>query len=515
MEKSSTLKNVSIVSSMTVVSRVFGYLRDATFVSFFGISEIGAAFLLAFSFPNLLRRLLGEGTLASAVIPVLSAQYVRYGKNSMFKLFSHVIWRLAIMLCCILALTYVAVAVADGAVADAKWSMALSFAAALLPYMIFVCLAAIVSAALNVLGKFFVSSINQVWMNISMILSLLIGGLCFRLEGLPLVHCLVVGVLVGGFVQLAMPLAAMFALGWRPSLGETENLKEGLADVWRLFLPGTFGASIEQLNVLVSRFIAYRFFAPAVTLLYVAVRLVELPTGIFALAIGTVFFPDMAKIASAKSKETMGAAFDSCLVALLWILLPSAIGLFMLRREILSVFFERGNFSSGNVASVVPIVAAYCCSMVFAGASTLLIRGFHALKDMKTPAFVGFAALATNATLALTFVGPFGVVGLAMAMGCAAVLQAICLAVLFRRKVNGASFAEKFKGCAPILYGCAAVALLAAGARFFVKSYLPCGKKVGDVVSVALAGALAPPAYLFLCRRLIRRAFSARKKTID
>lgn len=504
------------MSSMTAVSRISGYLRDVAFVSFFGISEIGAAFLLAFSFPNLFRRLLGEGTLASAVIPVLSTQYVRYGKDSMFKLFSHVFWRLVALLCCILALAYAAVTVASGRVSDARWAMALSFAATLLPYMVFVCLAAIVSAALNVLGRFFVSSINQVWLNVSMILSLLIGSFCFKLDGLPLVHCLMGGVVIGGFVQLAMPLAAMFALGWRPSLdGNVQNLKESVGDIWKLFLPGTFGASVEQLNLLVSRLIAYRFFPPAVTLLYVAVRLVELPTGIFALALGTVFFPDMAKTASAKSKEAMGVTFGSCLMALLWILLPSAIGLFLLRWEILSIFFEHGSFSAENVASVAPIVAIYCCSMVFSGTSTLLIRGFHALKDMKTPAFVGFAALATNATLALALVGPLGIAGLAVAVACAAVLQSVCLALLLGRKIHGLAILAQFRGYASMFYGCVAVAIVAASVRFLVKLYWPFGQRMGDIFALFLAVCLALPTYLFLCRKLIGRVFAMRRETTD
>ncbi|MDR2737731.1 MAG: murein biosynthesis integral membrane protein MurJ [Puniceicoccales bacterium] len=512
-DRRSSLKNISIVSGTTILSRVFGFLRDMTFFSFFGLSEIGAAFLLAFTFPNLFRRLLGEGALASAIVPILSSQYATYGKDSMLKLFSHIVLRLFLVLCCVLGLLYAVILLVSGKMADSRWNMAFGFIAALLPYMAFVCIAAVIAAALNVLGKFFIASINQVWMNFSMILSLLIGEFCFHLNGIRLVNCLIVGVIVGGMTQLLVPLVTISMLGWRPKLdGNIPNLEKSMSDVLRLFLPGIFGAAIEQLNILVSRTIAYSFSAAAVPLLYLANRLVELPTGVFGLAITTVFFPRMAKVIGSKADATViNETFNSCLVAMMWILLPSTVGLFALKHEILSLFFERGNFTATDISRTLPIVSVYCVGMAFSGASSLFIRGFHSLKDTKTPALIGVIVLVTNASLALSLVRFFGVVGLAVATTTATIFQATFLAIALKRKMHELSILSESKSYAAIFRGCAAMAIAVIVAKIFTKSCFHPSRPVGDLLTIIFSVPLALLVYLSASRRLIARVFARGK----
>ncbi|MDR1595356.1 MAG: murein biosynthesis integral membrane protein MurJ [Puniceicoccales bacterium] len=516
MAKSSMIRNISIVSSMTIVSRIFGYLRDRATVRFFGTSEIFGAFILAFSLPNLFRRLLGEGALSSAVVPMLSSQYVSHGRESMFNLFNLIIRRLVTILFCILAVIYVVILItsniitvlaAKDVIIGEKWTMVLSFTSALLPYMAFVCLSAMCAAVLNILGKFFIASINQIWMNISMILSLLIGRLCYNFDGIKLMHCLIAGVLIGGILQLIISLCALVAIGWRPtSSSGCHDMEENMRMTWKLFLPGAFGAAIEQLNILISRGIAYTFSPSVVASLYIAVRITELPTGIFGAAITTVFFPSIAKSASSDaSASAIGKTFSGCLVAMAWILLPSAVGLFILRHEIISVLFEYGDFSSKDVLSVVPLVTAYCVSMVFSGTSALLIRGFHSLKNTKTPALVGVIVLVSNAFLALTLVGPFGATGLAMATASTAILQCILLLILFKRTAS-IPISFGLSNCTTIVRGCVTVAAIAFAAKFFVnfiKNYLPLVLRHSDITAIALSIALAIPAYLLICRKFI------------
>jgi putative peptidoglycan lipid II flippase len=149
----STLKNISIVSSTTVLSRVLGFLRDMIFFASFGMSEIGAAFLLAFSLPNLFRRLLGEGALSSAIMPVMSSHYVKHGKDSMLRLFSHIILRLVVIFMLILICAYGLIVFINPLLVGIKWNMVLKVKMMLLPYMIFVCLAAVVAVILNMMGQ--------------------------------------------------------------------------------------------------------------------------------------------------------------------------------------------------------------------------------------------------------------------------------------------------------------------------------------------------------------------------
>ncbi|MDR1401447.1 MAG: murein biosynthesis integral membrane protein MurJ [Puniceicoccales bacterium] len=511
MAKNSMLKSVSIVSGITIISRVLGYLRDAILFSLFGISSVGAAFLLAFRLPNLFRRLLGEGALSSAMIPILSSQYVAHGKASMFELFSHVIRRLVIVLCCVLLLVYGVVFFAKGKVASDKWTMALSFTSVLLPYMVFVCLSAVCAAALNVLGMFAVGSLSQIWLNISMIVSLLVGGFYFHFGDVALANCLIAGVLIGGLLQLVIPLLALAAIGWRPTFGSSANLKQNMHDVWRLFFPGAFGAAMEQINILISSGIAYNFMESAVSSLHMASRLIELPMGIFGTAIATVFAPNMAKIVASENSETAAKIFNACLMAMVWILLPSAVGLFLLRHEILHLLFAHGKFSEANVGRVAPIVAIYCVSMVFSGASALFIRGFHSLRDTKTPVVVGFSALLINALLAATVMRLFGVVGLATVTACSTVLQSLCLFFLFKRRVKLSILPER-KNYATILCGCIAVAIVVMAVKFSIESFSPFGQRMTEMIVVALSAGLSLLVYFVLCKKLVAAVLGERKK---
>jgi putative peptidoglycan lipid II flippase len=506
MAPGSTVKNVAIVAGTTVVSRLFGFLRDVACFSFLGAAEMLGAFLLAFSIPNMFRRLLGEGALSSAIIPILSRQYVAHGRMAMFGLFNRIVLRLLVVFGGVILLAYGAVVAGEWLAADAKWKLALGFTALLLPYMAFVCLAAVVSAALNVLDRFFIPAVNQVWMNLAMILSLLIGGHCFELRGLPLVHCLIGGVLAGGLLQLSMPLATMFVLGWRPMVRcEIPGASAAMAVLWRTFLPGLAGACIEQVNILVSRVIAYCFAASAVPLLYLAARLAELPSGVFGVAIVTVFFPNMAKIiGGARPWEEASAAFNSCLVALLWIMLPSAIGLFALKREILLVFFQHGNFTAAEVARVLPIVAIHCVGLPFSCAAALFVRGFHSLGDMKTPAIVGGFALAINAALALALGRSHGICGIATATTAATVLQTLCLATLLSGRIPGLSMVARIGDLCTIFSGSVAVFAIATAT-----TYLHSPDSRGEsALAIVIAVVLSASAYLAISRKLLARALA-------
>ncbi|MDR2778943.1 MAG: murein biosynthesis integral membrane protein MurJ [Puniceicoccales bacterium] len=521
MEKNngSTLKNISIVSATTVLSRVLGFLRDTTFFAFFGLSEIGAAFLLAFSLPNLFRRLLGEGALSSAIMPIMSSHYVQYGKDSMLRLFSHIVRRLLIILMAVLIGACGLIALINSLLNDSKWNVALRFTTILLPYMVFVCLAAVVAVVLNVMGQFFVSSISPIWMNLSMILSLWIGGHYLGLSGLQLVYCLIVGVLLGGLVQLAIPLVAVFIRGWRPSLDpNVPKLKENMADVWKLFLPGIFGAAVEQLNFFISRTIAYTFNTSAVSLIYLSNRLTELPMGVFGWAIITVFFPNIAKAVGSKlDAASINKTFNETLVAMVWILLPSALGIFLLKREILSVFFVHGKFTFNDIFQVLPIISIYCIGLIFSGVSSLLIRGFHALKDTKTPACIGIVVFMVNVTFSLIFLKIFESIGisigikLALANILATITQTVCLFTLLKKKLKDWSILAEFRNYIAIFHGCIWIAFMAFSVKMAVKAYCHFGQWINDVITIMLAVALSVLAYSVVNRKLIAKIWALRK----
>ncbi|MDR1255689.1 MAG: polysaccharide biosynthesis C-terminal domain-containing protein, partial [Puniceicoccales bacterium] len=306
-----------------------------------------------------------------------------------------------------------------------KWALPAHFLVLLLPYMIFVCIAAIISASLNIFDRFLAASLNAIWLNLCMIASMLIGKFALSLGGKALLNCLSLGVILGGMVQCLVPFLALKRLGIK---GDGLSYGAEMEEILGLFWPGFLGAAIAQINILISRNLAYVYCAAAVSVLYFANRIVELPLGIFAIAIATVIFPDMSKLATDKHSEIeLNRTFNHGIFILLWILLPSAMGLFLVRRELLSVFFEWGIFGASDTARTVPVLAIYCFSVPFLGISNFLIRSFHALKDTKTPAKIGLCVLVVNFTLTIAAMYPFGVEGIAAATTISLAVQTVML----------------------------------------------------------------------------------------
>lgn len=508
--KYNTIANIAVVSGTTIISRIFGFLRDVTFFSCFGVSEIGAAFLLAFSLPNMFRRLLGEGALSSALIPILSSRYVNNGKHAMLVLFSHVMVRLFCVLMLICVIIYGIIFLLQNVIIHTAWKLALMLTMALLPYMIFVCLAAITSAALNVLGRFFVAAINQVWLNVAMIVAMIIGRYVMSYDDIELISCLVSGVLIGGIIQILFPLLAMFVDGWKMQLiSENNGLRQDLISVWRLFLPGLFGAAVDQLNILVSRTIAYGFCAEAVPLLYLANRLVELPSGVFGVSILTVFFPKLScAVAHDNDRATFFKLFKRCMLAMLWILLPSAVGICVLRKEILSVLFEYGQFTSSDILRVMPILFVCCFGMVFSGMSSLFIKGFHSVRDTKTPVHVGMIILCINAILSIIFMNVIGVVGLAIANASSVCVQMLLLNKLFNKKINKLSFVSESQHFILIASGCFIIAIIGLAVRqILIPIITNITIHYGCLISLFIDVILSAVSYFIITKNVIKNLF--------
>ena len=213
---SRALENMSVVAVLTLLSRVLGLLRDVLLFSFLGTSPLNSAFLFAFTIPNLFRRLLGEGALTSALVPVLAVEFSDAGEAGGFILFNRVFCRVALVLAVLAAVGCAALAIAwrwEGL--DGRWRLAAGLGVILLPYMFFVCLAALVGAGLNVLGRFAVPALAQVWLNLAMILSLGVFAAAFSSSAGETVAILCGGVLVGGGMQLIIPAVSLRKEGWR------------------------------------------------------------------------------------------------------------------------------------------------------------------------------------------------------------------------------------------------------------------------------------------------------------
>lgn len=493
----SLIKNILNVSSATVLSRGFGFFRDIIFFSFCGYSGIGSAFLLAFTLPHLFRRLLGEGALSSAIVPVFASELQSKKEEAMFSLLNHVLIRLFLISTAITALITISmlgILNCDLELSE-RWTYGIEFSIILMPYMIFICLSAVASAALNVLGKFFIPAITSIWLNITMIISMAIYGYCIDSPIHTILNSLCYSVLVGGIIQLICPLIQLYRCGWRPSFF-VKNA-QALKTILKLFFPGLIGGTIAQANILISRMIAFWFSESAVSILYLASRILDFPLGIFGGAISTVFFPKMSKAATEKTHHKFAETFSNGLFSMSWILLPSAVGMFMLREEILNIFFHWGNFDKLDVTTTLPILGIFCFSLPFYGITSFITRTFHSLKDTLTPVIIGGISFLINISFSLLLVQIYDINGLALAGMLAVTTQALLLKFYLLKKDPSLKSLPNIKRCIRITIGLILISCIVMFTRKIILEILP-GKKLSDLLIVVTSVILSIISYILL-----------------
>ncbi len=418
-------QHLAVVSMSTVASRVLGLSRDILVFAALGASVWNSAFVLAFTLPNLFRRLLGEGALTSALVPVFSQVMEDEGRERAFLFFNRVLTRLALALVVLVLAVGVALTVLGGAGwVPERWRLGAGLGGLLLPYMIFICLAAIVSAGLNLLGRFAAAALTPVVLNLAIIFAA-VAGLLSGAAPHRLVYWLCGGVLVGGLLQLLLPAWDLRRQGWRP--GFRWDASPWLGRLWELFLPGLLGAAILQVNILISRVLAFALNETAASELYLASRLMELPLGVFTVAVATVFFPRLARSASRNDESGFTSAYLQGLRLVLAIAVPAGLGLALLGKPVLTLLFEWGAFDRTAVLRTVPLIAVYGIGLPFYSVATFATRGLHAGKDMRTPLRAAAVCLAANLVLSLALMGPFGAAGLAAANVGASLLQCLLL----------------------------------------------------------------------------------------
>jgi|TARA_B110000438_G_scaffold292651_1_gene331309 putative peptidoglycan lipid II flippase len=428
----------------------------------FGAGPYLSAYLVAFTLPNLLRRLVGEGALTSAVIPVLSERLESGGKAASFDTLNRVLSRLflALLFFSILGIgLLIALSLVPGV--SLRWLLAERLGALLLPYCIFVCAGAIVGAQLNILQRFMIPALGSVWLNIVMIVAIGLGLWLMPGSVYARLVLLCVAVLLGGFLQYIIPAFALRREGWTPRLDGSRD--ESLTEVWRLLLPGMAGAAILQVNLLIARLLALSIDDAATSILYLANRLVELPYGVFAVAITTVAFPRLARAVAQKDESDFRSAYEQGRTAIFLITLPAAVGLFVLAEPILITLFEWGLFDSRSVLRTVLPLQILAISMPFFSWTMLATRGLHSWKKMKLPMRVAGVNVVINLVLGLWLMRYWGVVGLAVANLAASVVVALLLeAALWKRGVVGVT-KQSVWGLAKMAVACALMAAVVLG----------------------------------------------------
>ncbi|MDR1789264.1 MAG: murein biosynthesis integral membrane protein MurJ [Opitutaceae bacterium] len=503
----SHLKNIGIVSGVTMTSRVLGLCRDMLTTAVFGAGALNSAFVTAFTLPNLFRRLLGEGALTAAFIPTLQEEWKRGGRPAAMSLVNRVAsWVLLATLAIaasasLLILAALALSPSGASALAARWETAGRLAVLLFPYVVFVCLSAVFSAALQVCGRFLEPALSPVWLNLSMIAllggSVLLGG---SLPDAARMRWLCAGVLLGGFFQMAVPAAALLREGWRPRLSLERDAP--VRQIARLMLPMLFGSAVYLLNMAVSRAIGLSLNDAAATVLNLSSRLMELPIGVFAVAVTTVVFPLISRHAAAGDAAALAADYRRGMRLILMVNIPAAAGLAVLAEPVIRLLFQRGNFAAADTALMSPVLVVFACGLPFLSFVNLALRVFYARKDTRTPVRAALGSFALNVLLSLALMGPLSTAGLALAGNLAAAAQAFWLQ---RRLVAGdPALGLRFlaRDLAKILAATAVMGLaVAAAARAWLPAPgAPLPALAFGVLSLAASGAALYGGLLWLLR---------------
>lgn len=419
-----------------MLSRILGLVRESMTAAVFGTSALVSAYFTGFLLPNLFRRLLAEGAMTAAFVPALNDALKGGERPPAFRLVNQVTsWLFAassvlvLFAMALLNLDTVVFALgerlAGGAEAADRWILAAWFAVILFPYLIFVSLAAVFSGALQTLQRFVEPALSPIWLNLAMITPL---AACLWLgrdnEGMAVLW-LCAGVLVGGFLQMAVPAWALTREGWRPQFDF--ELSGPVRTILRLMGPAVFSSSIYLINMSVSRLIGLSLNDEAVALLNFSQRLMELPIGVFAVAVSTVVFPLISRYAAAGDRESFASAYRKGMRLILVINVPAAAGLAVLALPIIRVIFEHGAFDAASTRGMTPVLIANALGLPFFSFVNLALRAFYAEKDTTTPLKAAVISFAVNIGLSLALMSALSTLGLALASTAAIAIQACYL----------------------------------------------------------------------------------------
>jgi putative peptidoglycan lipid II flippase len=431
------VRAAAVVSAATLVSRVLGFLRDLAVAQTFGAGPATDAFFVAFRLPNLLRRLVAEGALSSAFIPIFTESLTTRPAAETRRLFRAVV---GVMVVVLVVLTLAGMAAAPLLVrvmapgffeSPATGSLTVRLTRLMFPYLFFMGLAALAMGMLNAHRHFVSPALAPIMLNLAIIGAVLgvVPHLGEPILGLP------IGVLVGGLGQVLLQLPALARRGYLVAPA-WEPRHPAVGRIARLMAPVAVGQSANQLNILVDTIIASFLVGGSVSYLYYADRLVEFPQGVFAIAIATAVLPTLAEQAAGQDRQALQATLSFALRLAGFVTVPAAVGLFVLREPLVRVLYQRGQFGPLETVETAWALGFYAIGLVGFAAVKIAVQAFYALGDTRTPVKVAIGAMLLNSVLALSLAVPLRHGGLALATSCSSAANALALTWILRRRLG-------------------------------------------------------------------------------
>ena len=439
-------KAASLVSVLTLVSRITGLMRELLVAAFFGASATTDAFNVAFRIPNLLRRLFAEGAFSQAFVPVLAATRASHGdvttKTLVDSVATVLVW--ALLLTCaagVLGAPWVVWAMASGLQQTGSgFDTAVLLTQWMFPYIGFMSLVALAAGVLNTWKKFVVPAATPVLLNVAMIAAAAFGAPWFATMGIEPIYAMAGGVMVGGLLQLGVQIPALLRIGMLPRIGFSPSVigqawrDPGTRQILKLMGPALLGVSVAQISLLINTQIASHLQPGSVSWLTYADRLMEFPTALLGVALGVVLLPQLAASKARGDDAAYSALLDWGLRLVVLLTVPCALALLLMPQALVSVLYHYGRFNDGDLHQTSLALMGYGVGLVGLVAIKILAPGYYAKQDIKTPVMIAIVVLVFTQLLNLVFVPHFAHAGLALAIGAGAVLNATWLWVGLVRK---------------------------------------------------------------------------------
>ena len=443
----SLLKSASVVSLLTLVSRISGLVRELLIASTFGASALTDAFNVAFRIPNLFRRFFGEGAFSQAFVPVLAASKAQQGEAATKVLIDDAAtvlsWAvLAVSIIGVLGAPALVWAMASGLKQSPHgFEVAVVMTRWMFPYIAFMSLVALAAGVLNTWKHFAVPAATPVLLNLCMIAAAWLGAPWFKTLGLEPIYALAGGVLMGGVLQLGVQLLALRQLGLTPHIAlrwsalRTAWADPGTKNILNLMGPALLGVSVAHISMLINTQIASRLAPGSVSWITYADRLMEFPTALLGVAMGVVLMPQLAGARAAGDTAKYSAMLDWGLRLVVLLAVPCAVALIAFARPLVTVLYHYGAITDFDVQQITYALMGWGVGLIGIVAIKVLAPGYYASQDTKTPVRIAVAVLVITQVLNIGLVPLFAHAALTLSIGIGAMINAAWLlsGLLWRR----------------------------------------------------------------------------------
>lgn len=518
MPERSVTRNAALVGAFTGVSRILGLVREILTARLFGTSLVQSAFVVAFTIPNLFRRLFGEGALSAAFVPAFSACKTRESPTAALRLARRVLTLVGSLLAGVVAVGIaVSYAAAPFAESGGKTAMMLPLLRIMLPYALFICLAALGMGMLNVLGDFRTPAIAPALLNVVWILVLVVVCPLLPDDLWPRLVAVAFGIVAAGVLQFGYQWIVLHRRGWTLRLEWHGWSDPGVRQVWRQALPAALGAGVVQINVCVDFLLAYWAADWAPSALTYADRILYLPMGVIATAFGTVLLPTFSRQFAGNDLASMRGTLRSSLTDLTLIMVPAAVGMMALAEPIVSVLYQRGRFDALGTVRTARALLCYAPGLIVFTIHKVLNPLFYGMHDTRTPMRISAVGVLLNLTLNILFVITWPTewkhAGIASSTVISSAIASLILARIARRRIGSIGWTPVLKTASRALLASLVMGFAASGVwtlalrELHTVAFLsPSWQRAGALaLAIAVGGVAYAVSLLVVGRREARR----------